>query len=338
MHQDNYYNIINLLKKQSIQFHSNYNLSKYTPIKYPLISKLIIYPKSQIEFMNILLIMKNHSNNDITCFGKFSNSIIHENSNTLNKPIIITKNLKKLEIKNNKKICEVESGYPLPKLCKILSDENFKGFSGMLGIPGSIGGAIYMNAGSFGNEISDNLISVDYIDKDLNLKTINKKVINFEWRHSDFQNKISHLAILIEGDEREIRKHLLNSHQIRYETQEKPGNNYGSVFATKWIYGESNCKSIKYKTIKKLIDILFKIVMKIFKSRKLYYIFTELSIWFNKLYFNIKDNKKIQISTKSLNCFLINNKETKPSDYINFILNFKKKFNPSCKVEIKIYD
>ena len=174
MQNNNYFVLKKILTENLIEFNSDYNISKYTPIKYPLISKLVIYPKSQTEFINTLNILKNHYDKKITCFGKFSNTIIHENSNVLNEPIIITKNLNKIEIKNNKKICEVEAGFPLPKFCKILSYENFKGFSGMLGIPGSIGGAIYMNAGSFENEISDNLISVDYIDKDLNLKTIYK--------------------------------------------------------------------------------------------------------------------------------------------------------------------
>lgn len=344
MQNNNYFVLKKILTENLIEFNSDYNISKYTPIKYPLISKLVIYPKSQTEFINTLNILKNHYEKKITCFGKFSNTIIHENSNVLNEPIIITKNLNKIEIKNNKKICKVEAGFPLPKFCKILSYENFKGFSGMLGIPGSIGGAIYMNAGSFENEISDNLISVDYIDKDLNLKTIYKKEINFRWRHSNFQNSISHLAILsakfnlIPGDEKKIKNHLLNSQKIRSETQEKPGNNYGSVFATKWIYGESNCKSFEYKIIKKFIEVLFKIAMKIFNSQKLYYFFTKLNIIFNKKYFNIENNNNIRISNRSLNCFLINNEKTKPSDYINFILNFKKKFNPNCKVEIKIYD
>ena len=45
-----------------------------------------------------------------------------------------------------------------------------------------------MNAGSFGQEISDKLISVNYLDNDLNIKTIFKD-INFDWRYSDFKMK-----------------------------------------------------------------------------------------------------------------------------------------------------
>ena len=44
----------------------------------------------------------------------------------------------------------------------------------------------------------------------------------------------------------------------RSRTQEKPGNNFGSVFATRWIYDESNVKDYKYKIINNFINFLFK--------------------------------------------------------------------------------
>ena len=256
MIRPDYYTIESLFKEKSINFYKNYNLAKNTPFKYKLISKLIIYPQNQNELISAVKILRN-TKNKIYCFGNFSNSIIHEKSEILNHPIIITKNLKKFDINLNQYFCEVEAGYPIPKFSSILSKKGFTGFSGLLGIPGSIGGGIFMNAGSFGNEISDKLISVKYLDDNFDIKNINTKQINFDWRFSGFQKVLNHVAILSakfkleKGDIKKIKKHFYISKNIRAFTQEKAGNNFGSVFATQWIYDESQCNDVKYILMKK---------------------------------------------------------------------------------------
>ena len=319
-------------------------MSRYTPFDYPVISKLIIYPKTIEQTIYAAKIVKEYSDGKIYFFGNFSNSIIHEKSKILNQSLIITKNLKKFNIFEKEKFCEIESGYPLPKFSNILSNKNFEGFSGLLGIPGSIGGSIFMNAGSFGHEISDKLISVNYLDQNLKIKTIEKKNINFDWRYSIFQDRLSQSLILSAkfrldaGNNKKIQKHKFNSQKARSITQEKAGNNYGSVFATKWIYNESNYKNYIYKIIKKFLNLIYVFALKNMKLEFTRSFFTKILINFNKKYFNINDSSNIKISNKSLNCFLIKTKKTKPSEYINFISSFKKKFNPKCKVEIRIYE
>ena len=332
-----------MLREQNINFKANFNLSLHTPFEYPLLSKLVIYPNSKEQLINSILILRRYAKQKVYCFGNFSNSIIHENSKVLYCPIIITRNIKNIQIKDDEKFCEVESGYPLPKLSSILTNKGFEGFSSLLGIPGTIGGAIYMNAGSFGQEISDKLISVDYLDNDLNIKTLDKQSINFEWRYSKFQDEIKHLAILSakfkldKGDEKKLKEHMIFSKKKRSRTQEKAGNNFGSVFATKWIYKESNIKNYKYKFITNSINYLFKIT-KYFRPKIVESYLTNFLYFFNIRFLDLKNNEKIEISDKTLNCFLIKDKKTKPSEYINFIYKFKKKFKPKCKIEIRIYE
>ena len=82
---------------------------------------------------------------------------------------------------------------------------------------------------------------------------------------------------------------------------------------------------------------MFKIT-KYFRPKIVASYLTNFLYFFNRGYLDLKDNDKIEISNKTLNCFLIKNEKTKPSDYINFIYNFKKKFKPKCKIEIKIYE
>lgn len=66
-----------------------------------------------------------------------------------------------------------------------------KGLSGLefaSGIPGSVGGAVFMNAGANGNETKQTLISVDFINEQGELITFNAKELSFSYRHSPFQN------------------------------------------------------------------------------------------------------------------------------------------------------
>ena len=53
----------------------------------------------------------------------------------------------------------VESGVMLGSLVKKLSNKNITGFESLIGVPGTVGGALFMNAGAFGSEISNNFIS-----------------------------------------------------------------------------------------------------------------------------------------------------------------------------------
>src|SRR5689334_24429610 len=67
-----------------------------------------------------------------------------------------------------------------------------KGFSGLefaSGIPGSVGGAIYMNAGANGMETKDSLVEVSFLDEYNELKVLSRERIDFGYRFSSFQQK-----------------------------------------------------------------------------------------------------------------------------------------------------
>jgi len=86
-------------------------------------------------------------------------------------------------------IVEAEAGVMLPTLSNALAKNGLQGGEWAVGIPGTLGGAIYMNAGTGNLSLAKNLISV----KDINNKTneelqIEKKDINFEYRFSSFQS------------------------------------------------------------------------------------------------------------------------------------------------------
>ena len=69
------------------------------------------------------------------------------------------------EIKIDGEEVEVGSGVPLGKLSMIALDNSLSGLEELSGIPGTIAGAVKMNAGAYGREIKDILISTTYMDK-----------------------------------------------------------------------------------------------------------------------------------------------------------------------------
>lgn len=112
-----------------------------------------------------------------------------------------------------------------------------RGLSGLefaSGIPGTIGGAVKMNAGAYGSEFKDILISSQYLDTNLNLKEIDNKEHNFKYRYSRFsENKndiiISSTFQLKQGNPEEI-KELINSNMN--SRKEKQPINYPSGGST----------------------------------------------------------------------------------------------------------
>ena len=95
--------------------------------------------------------------------------------------------MNKLEI--NKDKATVSAGVKNAVLAQKLLENELSGFEFAAGIPGTIGGAIRMNAGAYGGEIKDILEEVTYLDySTLEEKTITNKECDFEYRHSVFCN------------------------------------------------------------------------------------------------------------------------------------------------------
>ena len=76
------------------------------------------------------------------------------------------------------------SGVSLAKLCSKALSCNLSGLEFAWGIPGSVGGAAYMNAGAYGGEMKDVVMSVTHLTKDGKVETFKADMLNFGYRHS----------------------------------------------------------------------------------------------------------------------------------------------------------
>ena len=98
-------------------------------------------------------------------------------------------NFNKIIIDKSNKILKVGSGVKNIDLAKFCEVNNIGGFEFLIGIPGSVGGSVKMNAGCFKQSISDLITKITVIDRLGKIHTINKEKINFSYRKTEIPNQ-----------------------------------------------------------------------------------------------------------------------------------------------------
>ena len=157
-------------------------MSKHTSYGIGGPASAYITPRDRNDLCSIL---KFAVKNDITVYfiGSGSNLLVSDDG--INGIVISpAKSLKMLEIEENSIVAE--SGVMLGKLVKETMKRNLTGLESLIGVPGTLGGALMMNAGAFGGEISNYLISVDVMTSKGKLKSYKANEIDFSYRFSSF--------------------------------------------------------------------------------------------------------------------------------------------------------
>ena len=214
-------------------FSENCNLSSYTTIKVGGVAEYFAEPRNIDEFSYLI---KWSNLNNLTCeiIGAGSNLLIN---NILIKGLVIcTKKMKSLTIEPYSGIVEAEAGVMLPVLSNSLAKNGLQGGEWAVGIPGTLGGAIYMNAGTGNLSLAKNLISVKVINNKTNeILEIEKKDINFDYRFSSFQNNdliiiSAKLYFKPNGNLEKLIQKTKNNLKFKTETQPYDLPSFGSVF------------------------------------------------------------------------------------------------------------
>lgn len=183
------------------------------------------------------------SNNDIDLFDEaFSNKeyfILGKGSNVAfsdkdYEGNVINPDFNEISFIKNLGEVKVGSSVFLPDIARFYKDKNLINAEFLIGIPGSVGGAVKMNAGAYGWEFSDILSSIEvYNLVTKKIETLDKDDINFSYRSSsNLENKVIISATLIgtEGDPALIRSRLKENIKYRKDTQPSAIYNAGSVF------------------------------------------------------------------------------------------------------------
>ncbi|MEC7839494.1 MAG: UDP-N-acetylmuramate dehydrogenase [Chlamydiota bacterium] len=129
-------------------------------------------------------------------------------------------------------VFHVGAGYSFSLLGSQTARKGWAGLEFASGIPGSVGGAVYMNAGANGSETCDPLYAVDYIDESGELRVLPRDQLEFSYRSSPFQN----MKGAIVGAEfhlspcSEARKHQIQIIGYRTKTQPYGAKSAGCIF------------------------------------------------------------------------------------------------------------
>lgn len=123
---------------------------------------------------------------------------------------------------------------PLAKLALIALENELTGLECMAGIPGSVGGAIRMNAGAYGKEMKDVVVFSKCMDQNGNIEEINLQAHEFEYRKSAFAKNgliILETTMKLEyGKKDKIQKKMEECKDLRIKNQPLEFPNAGSVF------------------------------------------------------------------------------------------------------------
>ena len=168
----------------------------------------------------------------VTCIGNGTNLLVKDKGI---RGITIKLNFKNIKI-NGEEI-EVGSGMQLPILAKTAYENSLSGLEFASGIPGTVGGAVKMNAGAYGGEFKDIVIETTYLDSEQNLKNIQNKEHKFSYRYSIFDETndiiISTKLKLKKGNKEFIKSKMEEFSLKRKEKQPINFPNAGSVFKRK---------------------------------------------------------------------------------------------------------
>jgi UDP-N-acetylmuramate dehydrogenase len=132
-------------------------------------------------------------------------------------------------------VVNVGAGYNLMKLAYKLSKMSLSGLEFATGIPGTVGGAIYMNAGAYKSDMGYVTSSIKVITPDLKIKEIYNKDLSFHYRDSFLQHNSGYICIeatlvLKKGDIKDILDLIADRKQKRLMTQPLEYPCAGSVF------------------------------------------------------------------------------------------------------------
>ena len=154
-----------------------------------------------VEFLKVLA-----NKEKIHIIGAGSNSLI---TDEVYDGVIIKlgKNFNRLSVLNSNIII---SGTAVldKKLAEYAAENSLSGFEFLACIPGTIGGGLKMNAGCFGKEIKDILISIQAIDKNGNILTIPVKEVNFDYRNNDLSDDLIFLSASFKGEKQDTQRIL----------------------------------------------------------------------------------------------------------------------------------
>ncbi len=207
------------------------SMKKHTNFKIGGNADVFVIAKN-IEEIKCVIKFSKENNIPLTILGNGSNVLVSDKGI---RGIVLQIGLKEIKVeKHENALIEVDAGAMLGALAQILLKQRISGFEFAAGIPGSIGGAIRMNAGAYGGEMKDIVKNVTVLNEKGEINILTNEECEFSYRHSRFTNSkeiiIKATLELPFGNENEIKAKMDEYAQSRKEKQPLNLPSAGSTF------------------------------------------------------------------------------------------------------------
>lgn len=221
--------ILNYLK-QFGEIRENVSFKTITTYKVGGTARAVIYP---FDIDSLIRTLKYLKKNKVSykIWGRGSNIIPSDKDY----PGVIIKLDKLNKIDIHSRYVVAGAGVNLMALANQLCSLGYTGFEFATGIPGSVGGSVYMNAGAYNCAIGDIVTSIKVLDKDFDIVELDKKELNFSYRHSLLQECKYYICVeakfrILKSDANVIKNLVQERKQRREDTQPLNYPSAGSVF------------------------------------------------------------------------------------------------------------
>ena len=172
-----------LLRELGCAFRTDARFDALTTFRIGGAIPLLILPENA-ETLRVLLRELNKRGEKCFILGKGSNLLAPDEG--VDYPVIQLSEGEFAEVSVDGETVTAGAGVPLTRLCAAAMEAGLTGLETEYGIPGSVGGGIFMNAGAYGGELCDSLISVTSVSGAGELVTREKSALSFSYRHSSF--------------------------------------------------------------------------------------------------------------------------------------------------------
>ncbi|MEG0068449.1 UDP-N-acetylmuramate dehydrogenase [Cetobacterium sp.] len=164
-----------------MKLYKNHIMKEHSNMKIGGVAKEYIEVENKDELLEVIREKEN-----IFILGNGTNTLI--NDGELNTTFVSLKPINYIEEKSEG-LVEVGAGLDFSELIDYMEEKNYTGLENLAGIPGTVGGLVFMNGGAHGTEIFDRISSVEIIDDKGELRKIEKENIKFSYRVTEIKEK-----------------------------------------------------------------------------------------------------------------------------------------------------
>jgi len=224
-------NIIKLSKELNIRYLENEPMKKHTTFKIGGPARLMVFPESEAQAAAIVKCCKQNQIR-LMALGNGSNLLVSDEG--IDACVLcFDSGFSDIRLLDENVIF-AQSGASLMKVCRFALENGLSGLEFAYGIPGSCGGAAFMNAGAYGGEMKDVLAECRHIDETGNVSSLKGRDLQLSYRHSAYYDNgcpITGLYLrLNKGSREEIKAKMDDFLQRRKDKQPLEFPSAGSTF------------------------------------------------------------------------------------------------------------